>query len=418
MYDIPKYIDIKEAKDKYLLYSNLDLKEIEIYEEKYFDELLNLINNGTNIIKSEIELFLNKEKFLIEKYDIKKEVDTIKKKLEGVLNIIIMPTENCNFLCPYCYENHANVTMSDDLVEKIKKYIMSNADHYKNININWFGGEPTLCSNIIYDINNLALELKGKYKFDFLSSITTNGYLLNRDMFIKYYTSGITKYQITIDGWNHNSTRYLKNGQPTLDTIINNLKEIKDLPENKFQFSIVIRHNVLEGDNDFTWYDNLKELFGDDNRFFVLVRPVSDFGGDTIGELNLLKGMEIEKQISEHIDYLKKIGLNTKNCFEKSLFSNMCYVSYKNGYIFRANGNIEKCTVALGEDYNIIGKIEPKSGVVIDEEKNSKWYKVPLEESCYECNSLHTCLNQSCPKDILSGKTENHNCIRIKGNIQ
>ena len=75
--------------------------------------------------------------------------------------------------------------------------------------------------------------------------MTTNGYLLNDKLFRQFYQAGITSYQITIDGWNHDKTRPHVSGKGTLQTIINNLASLSKLPPAEYSFHITLRHNIL-----------------------------------------------------------------------------------------------------------------------------------------------------------------------------
>lgn len=77
--------------------------------------------------------------------------------------------------------------------------------------------------------------------------MTTNGYLLDIDSFKRYYNCDLTDYQITPNGWNHDQTRPLASGKDSLQVILDNLKNISALPS-EYDFSIMIRHNILNGD--------------------------------------------------------------------------------------------------------------------------------------------------------------------------
>lgn len=83
----------------------------------------------------------------------------------------------------------------------------------------------------------------------------------------------------------------------------------------------------------------------------------------------------------------------------------MCHAAYKNGFVIRANGKIQKCTVALDNPINDIGYIDKNGEVFINDDKNYKWYKPDLKYSCYTCDKVLKCLNQKCPYSRL--KTNN-----------
>lgn len=39
------------------------------------------------------------------------------------INLVIAPTMNCNFRCPYCYESHRDITMSMDMQDGLVKFV-------------------------------------------------------------------------------------------------------------------------------------------------------------------------------------------------------------------------------------------------------------------------------------------------------
>ena len=49
--------------------------------------------------------------------------------------------------------------------------------------------------------------------------------------------------------------------------------------------------------------------------------------------------------------------------------SRICYASYPHSMVFRADGTIEKCTVALNHPKNRIGYVDAELGVVLDESR-------------------------------------------------
>ena len=140
------------------------------------------------------------------------------------------------------------------------KYIAVQAPRFKHICISWFGGEPTLCKDIILRISKQIFCLQSKYMFHYSAAMTTNGYMLDINSFLKYYECGITSYLITLDGWRHDNTRPHVSGKSTLKTIIDNVIAISHLPKEKYQFTITLRRNLFPEDYDFTWYDYLSKL--------------------------------------------------------------------------------------------------------------------------------------------------------------
>lgn len=100
------------------------------------------------------------------------------------LNIIIIPTTDCNFRCVYCYEQKESGFISDETLNKLFDSIslyFSKINGKKSLRLDWFGGEPMLFFNKMVDycirINKYCVE----HEILFQHSMTTNGYLLTKD---------------------------------------------------------------------------------------------------------------------------------------------------------------------------------------------------------------------------------------------
>lgn len=388
---------------KSILYSS----QLKLTDPQYIKEYSNLKANGCECIKTELEKMLNQQGMLLCKKEVDEVLENTDDYFKNCLMLIIMPTESCNFRCIYCYEDHQNKFMERDTVESVKKFLINHGNEYKQISIGWFGGEPTLCKDIILEINELVKKIMDYNQELFMFTITTNGYLLNSDTFIEYYRSGITSYQITIDGWKQDENRPLTNGGKTFDTIIKNLDAIHNLPK-QYNFSITIRHNILADDNDVSWYNYLDEKYGDDERFCILVCTVNDMGNNDVKKLNLLKGVQRYQAVDKHVNYIETLKIRSENVSKRSveLGRNLCYASYQNGYVIRADGRIEKCTVFQDHPDNQIGYLDKNGNLIIDTEKNQIWSKLDLTNQCYSCNKVFSCMNKMCPMQrVINGYT-------------
>jgi sulfatase maturation enzyme AslB (radical SAM superfamily) len=91
------------------------------------------------------------------------------------LNLIILPTEACNFRCTYCYETFENKKMPRPVVTGIKSLINRRGEDLDRLDISWFGGEPLLALDVITEITKHALDVAKTDGFTFHSGMTTNG---------------------------------------------------------------------------------------------------------------------------------------------------------------------------------------------------------------------------------------------------
>lgn len=401
MYILPSYINYyKEDSDIYI-HSNLLQNTVKLTDPAIQKEFLSIIQHGGCAeLSTPLTQFLHEQELLINEADVKGVLEETKRLLQDFLLLTIMPTEGCNFRCPYCYEDHTPISMTRQMLNQLQVFISDQIPNFRFVNINWFGGEPTLCKDVILEVSALILSLKTKYHFQYTASMTTNGYLLNIKNFQQFYAAGITNYQITLDGWNHDKTRPHVSGKGTLQTILNNLVSLSHLPKEEYQFHIILRHNILAGDEDYSWYDHLYKLFGSDSRFSVSVVPVDNWGGESVQSLDLLKGNQRKSLVSSHIAYLDKIGM-AKEGPTKELFSSICYASYPHGFVFRANGKIEKCTIIQDHPKNLVGYLDADKGVLLNDAANRPWCCSDLKPECYSCPDILSCFNLQCKRHAI-----------------
>ncbi len=411
MYIFPGYTRYYEENGATYVVSDVYQSTIKLTDPTFQKEFYSMVQTGgCQSLNSRLAVFLHEQGLIANKDEIYTVLDQTRKLLEDTLMITILPTENCNFRCPYCYESHVPNSMQRETLNLILKYIKDQSNHFKTISLGWFGGEPTLCKDLVIEATEFIQALSHVEHIRFESSMTTNGFLLDVETFKQFYSVGITSYQITLDGWNHDKTRPLASGKGTLDAIIKNLCDISSLSQDEYQFHIVLRHNVLEGDTDYSWYDYLQHLFGNDKRFYMFIHPVGNWGGETVEKLNLLKDRDSENLILEHIKYIKRIGLQCEN-ESNSLFSKICYASYPHSMVFRSDGRIEKCTVAMNHPKNKLGEVDSINGITIDDRVNNLWSNTTLKNECYTCKDVLCCFNMRCNRNsIVNGRPNNSSC--------
>ncbi|MGA5673933.1 radical SAM protein [Bacillus bombysepticus] len=286
-------------------------------------------------------------------------------------NLILFPTEQCNFRCTYCYEDYTLGKMSLEVIQGIKNLLRKRIPDLDDLYISWFGGEPLIAKDIVLDISEYASKLSKEYKSNFRSGMTTNGYLLSPSTFSKLINIGILDYQITLDGPSkiHNQTRLRADGQGTFNKIWSNLIAMKEFTE---PFSITLRihvspNNISELEELIT---SLHNNFIDDKRFKILFKTIGHLGGINDSNFEIFSGHKKEEIINQlerkfyGKDYIKK---------EKEPY--ICYASRPNSLTIRSDGSLGKCTVALSQSHNNIGSINPDGTLKINQEHLSLWLR-------------------------------------------
>ena len=178
------------------------------------------------------------------------------------ISLTILPTYNCNFRCPYCYEKHRLMngeewlcrTISREMVDAI--FAATRKEREKGMRISGcrlFGGEPLLKENsdIVRYICEKAREA------DIPLSVITNGYDL--DHFIPLLKEfAFKKVQVTLDGVKeeNDQRRIHKDGKGTYDVILDNVGRA-------LENGINIRLRVNTGPKNIGTVYELRKVFGE-----------------------------------------------------------------------------------------------------------------------------------------------------------
>lgn len=287
------------------------------------------------------------------------------------LELIILPTEQCNFRCVYCYEDFAIGRMKPEIVKAIKKLIARRFSGLDALKISWFGGEPLLAKNIIYEISDHVQELQKTYPHvQCYSGMTTNGFQLNEDLLRKLVRLGISTYQVSLDGTEevHDKTRIRANGVGTFREIWRNLLAARD---SDLVFSIILRIHVTP-ENVLDLYeliDNIKAAFGYDARFTLFFKAIENLGGAG-NSFPVLCGKEKEVVLEK---LYEMVGNTLKINKIDGDQPYICYAAQANSFLIRADGKIGKCTVAFDDERNVIGELREDGTVSIQSDQLALW---------------------------------------------
>lgn len=287
-----------------------------------------------------------------------------------ILSLCILPTEQCNFRCSYCYESFKLKKMQDETVEAILKLVSLRSSSIKKLNVEWFGGEPLLAQDIVLYLSKKFQELSQKHGFKYKSSMTTNAYLLNKALFQKLLSCGVTSYQISLDGPKeiHDKTRILINKKGTFEKIWKNLLDTKEV-DSDFQITIRV-HYLQKTLNDIkSFTSTLNTSFGNDKRFVVFYRNVSNLSDCSSENLSIYENHDEIKTIHKDLNELTE-GIETMPIEEDDY---VCYACKANFFIIRSDASISKCTVCLDEDINLIGKLNTKGELELNQDKARLW---------------------------------------------
>jgi uncharacterized protein len=294
------------------------------------------------------------------------------------LNLIILPTEACNFRCTYCYETFENKKMLRPVVTGIKSLIDRRAEDLDELEISWFGGEPLLALDVVTEISRHALNVAKAEGFIFRSGMTTNGYFLDQKRFSKCLEHKIDFFQISLDGnlEDHNTSRRLASGEGTFSQIWSNLIAMK---RSSSEFTVLLRlHYTMENFISIGQFArHIRDVFGGDQRFRFFFHHIARLGGPNDENISIVSEQD-QKEIEAHLWDASKLSRPPDE--DESY---VCYATKGNSLVVRSTGRLAKCTVALNDGCNDIGWISETGEICVDQKKYQRWI-APLIEADWD----------------------------------
>ncbi|MGW8391157.1 radical SAM protein [Pseudoduganella sp. HUAS MS19] len=307
------------------------------------------------------------------------------------MELILYPTEQCNFRCTYCYEDFALGKMAPHVVAGVKALIARRVPAIRSLSLSWFGGEPLLAKEIIYDICEFAQTECASHGVSLRGDITTNGYFLDLETVRKLSAYGQANFQVSLDGYGaaHDQTRKLMSGGPTFQRIWANLLALRDA---QLEFHLMFRLHLTT--------DNLASIevlaavlrqeFLHDQRFSVFVKTIENLGNDAAQPLLIPR---LERQAA-HARIAAALGHQAApadgpggaaatpaaaapaaSAAPAPAAPTICYAARPNSLAVRANGTVQKCTVMMNHDINQLATLQADGSMRLDRDKMAYWMR-------------------------------------------
>ncbi len=342
------------------------------------------------------------------------------------LGFTIAPTLRCNFACTYCYEQYGEdqdkrdgqyAFIPENVQQELIKFIEQAAKMVKGAHITWYGGEPLLGKDIIFDLSKKIIAIAEENKIGYSAGMITNGYLLTKDPDIvqKLKDSRINSFQITLDGPPevHNRRRMLKgdNG-PTFDRI---LEGIKLLVAN--EIPVTLRVNVDRSNMD----DAVKLLdILEDNKLKDIAIHLGHVNADTAGCKSIESScatMEEFTVVNQNFrETLRQRGFKSGREPYYPSIAHACGANRMNAFVVDPDGDIFKCWSEIGDKPARIGNIMDYRHRSKEERMHEiRWLTwEPFEyPDCVECKLLPICMG-SCGYRAMFVNKDRPNCADWK----
>ena len=199
---LSKYADMPDVTREEVLLCIADVKELEaqgkLYSEDKYEKLAYGYKNNSNVVKA----------------------------------LCLHVAHTCNLNCSYCFASQGKyhgdrALMSFEVGKRAFDFLIENSGTRRNLEVDFFGGEPALNFDVIKKLVEYARSVEGKYNKNFRFTYTTNGMILTDEM-IEFINREMHNVVLSLDGRKEVNDRFRVDytGKGSYDTIVPNFKKI------------------------------------------------------------------------------------------------------------------------------------------------------------------------------------------------
>lgn len=310
---------------------------------------------------------------------------------KAALALAIVLTLNCNFRCTYCYEDHINIDLHDEISESILKFISLNLEGRKRLNIAWFGGEPLLRIKQIHTLSQRVIHLCRENDIQYYGRISTNGYLLTPEVAKLLQSCRVNDVQVTLDGppEAHDKRRFLANGNPTFNTIYQNLRSVAHMFE-KFTVRVNIDNRNI---------DTIRELLENyllplrENIYLSICATMAPACNreDEVWVTPSNQFWKVEKELGVLAD---ELGYKVNRGYQIPC-TTFCNAYQNNSFIIDPYGLVHRCTKFIGMNDKSYGRLSTVGNIEIFKDGiQAGWdeWSPFKDEDCLACEVLPLCM--------------------------
>ncbi len=307
---------------------------------------------------------------------------------------------DCNLKCSYCFASQGNFKgerslMSLEVGKKALKFLAKNSGNRRNLEVDFFGGEPLMNFQLVKDLVSYGREIEETYNKKFRFTITTNGVLLDEDK-MDFINENMDNVVLSLDGRKeiNDNMRKTISGEGSYDII---LPKFKRMVEKRGDKDYYIRGTFTSKNIDFS-----KDALDFYNNGFkkISIEPVvtSEEMDYALREEHLKDILEeYEKFSRDYIDIKKKdkdfyffhymIDLDQGPCIIKRSIGCGAGSEY---VAVTPEGELYPCHQFVGEKEFLIGNLD--DGIINTELRDKfKNSNVFTKEECSECWARFYC---------------------------
>lgn len=217
-------LDFYKEKDiKWIKESLTDFSVDEI--EEAYKEILELEENG---------LLYSQDNYL--------DIEGFKNREPVVKAMCLHIAHDCNLKCKYCFASQGDFGgqkshMSLEVGKKALDYLVANSGSRRNLEIDFFGGEPLMNFEVVKELVSYGNEIAPQKGKNFRFTITTNGVLLD-DEKIAYINENMHNVVLSLDGRKdiNDDMRPTLNDKGSYDIIVPKFQKLVKERKNKYYY--------------------------------------------------------------------------------------------------------------------------------------------------------------------------------------
>ena len=231
---------------------------LDYYKKENIENILEILKNkysAEDIKEAYAEIKELEENEVLFSPDIYEGVlDQVDNRQPVVKALCLHIAHDCNLKCKYCFaeegEYHGKRSlMSAEVGKKAIDFLIENSGKRRNLEIDFFGGEPLMNFDVVKEIVEYGRSVEKKYNKNFRFTITTNGILLT-DEIADYINKNMHNAVLSLDGRKeiNDKMRVRVGGQGSYDNIV---PKFVKMAEDRNQMDYYVRGTFTRNNLDF-----------------------------------------------------------------------------------------------------------------------------------------------------------------------
>lgn len=228
---------------------------LDYYKNYSIDEIINIL--GRQYTPEDISSACNEiaeleENGLMFSEDIYTWLPDFENKQPVVKAVCMHVAHDCNLRCGYCFADEGSYhsgksLMTFEVGKQAIDFLIKNSGSRRNLEVDFFGGEPTLNFDVVKRIVAYARQKEVLADKHFRFTITTNGLLLDDEM-ISYISENMDNVVLSLDGRRdiNDKMRKRPGGQGSYDSIVPKFRKLAEVRGGKDYYvrGTFTRHNL------------------------------------------------------------------------------------------------------------------------------------------------------------------------------